>query len=185
MKQFLKLIVLLCVVFTSCDGRYRSKDSLKESISEFKFEQQKEDRITYKPKEYFEIVTDTIIKNTTSIKIKNYSLMNQNVVIKDESINAQKIIDYQRAFASDIEIKKYNKIIFKDVIDVTNFKVKSESFWKNATLQHVWVNEERSTIDEINLELSFIDPRTKIYRLYSMIIYENGNTKIKQLENFS
>ncbi len=185
MKQFIVLLTLLSIVFTSCDGRYKSKDSLKESISEFKIEQQKEDRFTYKPKMYAEVVTDTIISNTVFIKIKNYTLMNTNVIIKDKSINTQKIIEYQRVFASEIEIKMHNRTIFKDVIDANSFRINSEPFWNNATLQHVWVNEERSTINKINLELSFIDPKSKIYRLYNMIVDENGNTKITQLKTIS
>jgi hypothetical protein len=51
-------------------------------------------------------------------------------------------------------------------------------FWDNATLEHVWVNQELSNKDRVNLDVSFVNPKTKSFKIYQLSIERNGNYKI-------
>lgn len=176
MKYYYLFAVLLCVAFSSCDGRKSHKESLEESVSKFKLKDSNLDIITYYPKQYTEVATDTILSNTFQIKIKNYSLMDNNVIITTSSQENRNKIEYHRVFESEIVVFNKSEKILETTINAEIFKQQStiNSFWDNATLEHVWVNQESSNDDTVNLEISFINPKDKARKLYQMSIDKLG-----------
>lgn len=183
MKYILLLFTLSAMVLTSCDGRQSSTESLQQSISEFNQKQTPLELISFYPKEYTEVETDTIMSNNLRVNIKNYSLMNQEVILHKKTIGNNKDIQYHRAFESEIIVYNTNQKIYTTTINAYQFQNKDKSsFWNNATLEHVWVNQETSGLDWVNLEITFIDPQTHAYRVYEMTINQNGkeNTILKE-----
>ena len=182
MKNFLIVIILFCAVLSSCDGRKSPSEALKSSIAEFNKKQLILEVITYYPKEYTEVVTDTIIANDVKIHIKNYSL-NDDGILMASSNTSNKIKKQHRVFTSEIVISTPTKELFSTEISAEQFKsLYSDVFWNNATLQHVWVNQELSTSDDIKLDMSFINPKDNSYKLYRMSIDGNGKQHIDFIE---
>ena len=88
-----------------------------------------------------------------------------------------------RIFESDIVISTPTKEILSTHISAEQFKLyNADAFWNNATLQHVWVNQDLSTSENIKLDISFINPHNNSYKLYRMSIDENGHQKIDFIE---
>lgn len=181
MKNILLVLVIVCVAFMSCDGRKSQSVSLKESVEKFNMKQI--EMINYYPEAYTEVVTDTILSNEVRIHIKNYSLNNEGIFMSEsKSIPALKKKQH-RIFESDIVISTPTKEILSTHISAEQFKLDdADTFWNNATLQHVWVNQDLSTLADIKLDISFINPNNNSYKLYRMSIDENGQQKIDFIE---
>lgn len=177
-------MVVFTTLFVSCDGRQKQHEALSNAISEFNKKQSQLNLIKYSPEEYTEIVTDTIIDNTVKVHIKNYTLMDNNVIIASNK-NPLKM-DYQRSFESEISVYNPYGSVFKTLINASSFSERDQDlFWKNATLQHAWVNQEESNCKNISIMVSFIDPRTEDYRLYQILIDQTGTSHTSLKENYS
>lgn len=184
MKNLFFIIAIVSIVFTSCDGRKSKNVALTQSVMEFNQKESNLELITYYPKEYTEVVTDTILSNQVKVHIRNYSLDNEAILISDES--APKKIKYHRIFESDVLITSPSRELFKTHISAIQFaSTYSDEFWDNATLQHVWLNEELSTPQYIQLEMSFINPRNESYKLYRMSVDHFGQQRIILIEEHS
>ncbi|MEZ4802706.1 MAG: hypothetical protein R2797_08020 [Gelidibacter sp.] len=183
MKNLFFIIAIISVVFVSCDGRKSKRVSLKESIEEFKERQSADEIINYYPNEYVEVVTDTIISNKVKVHIKNFSLQNKGIDMSVNTHETSKNLKQHRVFESEIVISTPFKILFNAHMTAEQFKdISSDKFWDNATLQHVWVNQELSTSQDIKLDISFINPKNNTYKLYRMSIDENGQQRIDFVE---
>ena len=66
---------MIRIYIISCDGRQNKRESLQKSITEFNAKYSQSESITFFPKEYTEIVTDSIVSNRVKVSIKNYSSM--------------------------------------------------------------------------------------------------------------
>lgn len=76
-----------------------------------------------------------------------------------------------------------SKDVFRTHISAKQFKLlDSDLFWNTATLQHVWVNQDLSTVDDIILDMSFINPKNNAYRLYRMSIDLYGQESVNLIE---
>ena len=181
MKKIIYLLVILSIAFVSCDSRKSQNDLLKEAISEYNTKQPKVETISYYPTEYTEVATDTLISNKVNIHIKNYSLIDENILLTKTDNHTK----YHRVFESEISIKTEDKHILSTIINAEKFANIKEHFWNNATLQQVWVNQELSTVEEINIDLSFINPLDKTYKLYRMSVNYNGQQEIHLIEEQS
>jgi len=183
MKYFVIFLIVFNSFLMSCDGRTSKSEFLKSAISEFNKKHQIQNAYaTYTPREYTEIATDTIIENKINIHIKNYSLMDENVIISPGK-NTQKS-KYHRSFESEIVVYSASKIWFKTRLNAKTFADnKLGLFWNNATLQHTWINQDESNEDHISILVSFINPTTKSYRLYQLYIDETGLYKSLLKEN--
>lgn len=182
MRYLITILLIVTSLFMSCDGRTTKNESLKNSVSEFNKKQTPIDVVTYFPKEYTEVVSDTIIENSLSVRIKNYTNMNDNVLISesDSKVKKKKL---HRVFESEIIVFKEDKTVYNTIINTHLFTQKDESlFWANATLEHVWVNQELSSKDKVNLGVSFLDPKTKAFKLYEITVdaFGNQNIQLKQ-----
>lgn len=184
MKNLFFIIAIISIVFMSCDGRKSKNVALKESIKEFRPKESNSELVTYYPKEYTEVVTDTILSNQVKVRIRNYSLNNEAILISDESSPTK--IKYHRVFESDVLITAPSRELFKTHISAIQFaSINPDEFWDNATLQHVWLNEELSTIEDIQLEMSFINPNNESYKLFRMTVDKVGKQQIALIEENS
>jgi hypothetical protein len=167
------------VGFLSCDRRKSPSESLKYSIKEFNEEHSGVAIIKYYPNEYTEVVTDTLISNKVKIHIRNYSLLDKSILMTVD----KKKEKHHRVFESNVVVSTPTKEILKTHISAEVFKSKySEDFWNHATLQHVWVNEELSSPEDIKLDMTFINPSEDSYKLFRMSIYRNGKQKVELIE---
>lgn len=183
MRYLLTLFFLSSIVFLSCDGRQNANQSLKESVWKFNKKQTSIATNTYYPKDYTEIITDTIISRGLKVSIKNYAVMHKNVIISQSSKNKSDITNYHRVFESEISVYNAKKTIFKTTISAEHFKgLDTNTFWDNATFEHAWVNLETSNKNEINLNLAFINPQTESYKIYEMHIDSDGKQRVNLLE---
>ena len=98
MKNIVIIFTLITALFMSCDGRQSQRESLQNALNDFNKNQTPIDVIEYYPKEYTEIVTDTIISNTLEVKIKNYTLMDKQIPLISKSNEAH------RVFESEVEV---------------------------------------------------------------------------------
>ncbi|MCK7591117.1 hypothetical protein M0G43_11075 [Subsaxibacter sp. CAU 1640] len=183
MKKLIFLISIMCVAFYSCDGRKSKSVSLKESIQEFNQKLSESPIIDYYPKEYTEIVTDTIISNKVKVRIKNFSLPYESISMSNSEKSNIKIQKHHRVFESEVIVSTQNKEILSTHISVEKFReLYPDDFWTNVTLQHVWVNQELSSPEMINLDMSFINPKSKAFKVYRMTIDGKGQQQIQLIE---
>lgn len=183
MKNNLIVLIFICLGFVSCDGRKSRSEALKSSIEEFNEKQSDVVIINYYPEEYTEVVTDTLISNYVNVHIKNYSLASESLLISYSDHKIPKIKKQHRVFESEVVVSTPSKEILNTHISAEQFKfIDSDEFWNHATLEHVWVNQELSTSDDIKLDMSFIDPSNDSYKIYRMSINESGQKNIKLIE---
>ena len=141
MKNIVIIFTLITALFMSCDGRQSQRESLQNALNDFNKNQTPIDVIEYYPKEYTEIVTDTIISNTLEVKIKNYTLMDKQIPLISKSNEAH------RVFESEVEVFASSTSVFKTIINAELFATQQDTpFWNHATLEHVWVNQDLSTM---------------------------------------
>lgn len=182
MKNLVLFFTIIAIVFWSCDGRQTKKEALQRAVSEFNLRNFSSEISSYHPETYVEIVTDTIISNNITVRIKNYSLLDEHVLIS----NITKTINYQRVFESEITVSTASKAILSTRISAKKFEmIDTDPFWNNATLQHTWVNQELSSVNDITLDISFINPQNHAYRLYRMSIDSHGQQSLKLIEQHS
>lgn len=183
MKNILFVIASIVIVCSSCDGRQTKKEALERAVSEFNLEANPIEMVTYQPEAYVEIVTDTIISESIKVRIKNYSLLDEQILISSVENASSKKVNYQRVFASEISISSVSKDILNTHISAKHFKIiNPDPFWDNATLQHVWVNQELSTLKDIKLDISFINPKNEAYKLYRMSVDIYGQQTVNLIE---
>ena len=186
MKNSLVLVTLIMIVCMSCNGKQTKKEALERAVSEFNLKNNHLGRVNYHPEAYVEIVTDTIISNSITVRIKNYSLLDEQILISEATNPTSKTLKYQRVFESEINISTASKDILTTHISAKMFKMMdADPFWDHATLQHTWVNQELSIVNDIKLDISFINPKNDAYKLYRMSIDSNGHKTINLIEERS
>src|SRR5688572_2343911 len=100
MKNSLFLLALITIVCLSCDGRQTKKEALERAVSEFNLKNTVSEIVTYHPEAYVEIVTDTIISNGMNVHIKNFSLLDEHILISNTTDATPQEVKYQRVFES-------------------------------------------------------------------------------------
>ncbi|WCO03068.1 hypothetical protein [Psychroserpens ponticola] len=186
MKKSALIILLIAIGFFSCDRRGSAREHLQNSISEFNKKHTDLDLITYYPESYTEVQTDSIISNTFRVSIKNYSRMDAQILMSSETTDKKTKIKYHRIFESEINIALVSKNILSTTINAEDFKNTLQSeFWNNATLEHVWVNQETSNTNEVNLGISFLNPKNKAYKLYELVVTADGKQDLNLIEEHS
>lgn len=186
MKNNLIFVALISIICLSCNGKPTKKEALERAVFEFNQRNSNVEIIAYHPETYTEVVTDTIIANKTKVHIKNYSLLDEHILVSKTTDAVSKKINYQRVFASEIHISIASKDILSTHLSTKQFKtLVADPFWDHATLQHTWVNQELSNITNIVLDISFINPRNQAYKLYRMSVNVDGHQTINLIEEQS
>ncbi|RYH71869.1 hypothetical protein EVU94_14420 [Flavobacteriaceae bacterium 144Ye] len=190
MKYYYLFAVLLCVAFSSCDGRKSHKESLEESVTEFKDSIGPIENIKYFPEEYAETVTDTILSNGYRVKLKTYTDM-ENSVLNEFKVDTIVHKHYYREFIASIYIEKEGVEISNLNID-KDFIIKNDessdfykSFYEDALLYSVWLSEYNSTIsDKIIFIISLCKPESDDCIMYETIIHYDGKVELNELEEY-
>lgn len=178
MKNVYFIIAIISVSFISCDGRLSKNQSLKEDIEEFSNRNSTALKFSIEPEYYVEIITDTIIEDTFRAKIRNYSMMDSNKLLKAKEEN-----HFNRKFESEILLTYENKVIFSQTLSADTFKMNDKSkFWYNASFEHAWVDQELSSARNLVVKFSFIDPETDFFKLYQLVVGKNGKHRFELLE---
>lgn len=186
MKKSILLIVFITIVFYSCNNKESARENLQNSISEFSEKQTNLEVTSYYPESYTEIKTDSIISNTFKVSIKNYSRIDSKIVMSTKKTEKKTTLNYHRVFESEIHISSASKTIFNTTMRAVDFKNNSQSdFWNHATLEHVWVNQENSNSNELNLNISIINTNSKAYKLYELVINTEGQQELYLIEEHS
>lgn len=176
MKHNWYLFILLGLAIMSCDGRKSPNEFLKTAVAEFNKKHPQIETYTFYPKSYTEIKTDTLIGPHFRVIIKNYSLMDKTVEIAKTK---QHQLQLHRVFESEVLVYNNTKTLVNRHLNVEVFKqIDPNPFWENATLEHVWVNQDTSNNHALNLEITFIDPKSKAFRHYLMTINQKGQQQI-------
>ncbi|HLT34607.1 MAG TPA: hypothetical protein VKZ98_12495 [Aquaticitalea sp.] len=186
MKNFFLLLSIVSLVLISCDGRKSKSESLKASVEAFTQKQSTIELINFYPKKYTEVITDTLISNQVNVKIRNFSLPNKTIAISSSDTKNRQQQSLHRVFESEITISTASKTIFERRVSAEEFKTANNyEFWNNATLQHAWVNQELSTADTVQVDITFINPKENTYKLYRMSIGADGQQLISLIEENS
>ena len=187
MKKIVLFIpIILLLVLTSCDRRKSKIDRINDAVSDFNKKEKLIDLKDYHPKNYTETKTDSIISKTFRVSVKNYTVMDQEILIKQTINNLNKTSQFHRVFESDIIVAVENKIIYNKHISAEKFRdFETNDFWNNATLEHVWVNEEYSNTEKLSLGVSIINPKNKAFKLYEILIDKSGNERLTLIEDHS
>lgn len=170
----------------SCDQRNSKNEHLKHAISEFNKKQRSLHINTYYPEHYTEINTDSIISNTFKVSLKHFTSENQNILLKQTREQRNTKQEFHRVFECDLVVSVSDKIILKERISAETFRDNHPStFWNNATLEHVWVNQDLSNKNKLSLGISFINPKTNAFKHYEMHIDNKGNERLILIEDHS
>ncbi|MFT7050239.1 MAG: hypothetical protein ACJAZK_000832 [Psychroserpens sp.] len=187
MKKIVLFIpLILLVILTSCDRRKSKIDCINDAVSNFNKKEKLIDLKYYYPESYTEIKTDSIIYKTFKVSVKNYTLMDHQILIHQSIKNLNKTSQFHRVFASDIVVAVANKIIYSKHISVEKFRdFESTDFWNNATLEHVWVNQEQSDTERLSLGISIVNPKNNAFKLYEILIDRSGNEHLTLIKDHS
>jgi hypothetical protein len=187
MKKSILLIFIMAIAFFSCNKRESARENLQNSISEFSQKHNHLDIVSYYyPEGYTEIQTDSLISNTFKVSIKNYTKPDAKILMGTETEEQKTILNYHRVFESEITIALASKTIFNTTVNAKDFKDFSPSeFWSNATLEHVWVNQETSNSEALYLGISFINPTNNAYKLYELVVNTEGKQNLYLIEEHS
>ncbi|WNH10394.1 hypothetical protein [Thalassobellus suaedae] len=182
MKKLILSILLLSIIFISCDGRGRRYKSNVEVLHESNLLKSFSTQTKFFPNESVEIITDTIFNNGFHVKLKYNALENDFISKTIQSNNDALIHNNYKNFEAIILVLKDEKIISKGIINKTLFQNhETPSFWKNAIMQYVWINYETSTDTHIILNTSFHIPETDIFKDFSISIDTFGNIEISKI----
>lgn len=187
MKKSILLLFIVAIAMFSCN-RYESKrENLQNSISEFSKKHSYLNLVAqYYPEEYTEVQTDSIIANKFKVRIKNFTNMNAQILMSSETDETKTKLNYHRVFESEITIASATKQLFSSTIKAKDFKDNTQpEFWNNATLEHVWVNQETSNSKELFVEISFLNPKNNAYKLYELVVNTEGQQRLKLIEEHS
>ncbi len=178
------LVSILLIIFcSSCDQRTSKKERLETAVSEFNKKLELKTSKAYYPEGFVEIQTDSIISDTFAVSIKNYTNMHSEIgVLKGTSSQNEKNLNY-RKFESDIKVSVNNGLIFERHVSADNFEQNQGlDFWQDATLEHIWVNQDQSTKERLSLNISIINPKLNTFKLFEMRIDKNGKETINLIE---
>jgi len=141
-KYFPLLFLIISVIFSSCDGRDKAYRSTQNDLIENKVLDTFTEPIRYYPKEYTEMVTDTILSNGYIITVKMYSDMDSYITVISE-VNGIKQQTNYRDFSIDVKVVKNGETILIETFNKQHNTV-AETFsidLNSSYLRDSWVAE--------------------------------------------
>ena len=183
MRRFVILLVFVSIgiASVSCDGRDRVYKTNTEILKENKLLDSFSESITYIPRNYTQVETDTILSNGFRIKIETYSDMDQGVLntVTTDAIVHKK---YYREFKSNIIVYKDDKKILSTQIDKSLFSNKFNNLYpsmENLVLSSVRVDQGiQDKKDETKIDINYYNPITDYYFNFKIIVNDSGEYNI-------
>lgn len=187
MRQIAIVLTLISALFLwSCSYSETKKERLNNAISEFNQNINKIDLINYFPETYTEVKTDSIIENTFKVSIKNFSSNESGLNLNNSSDQFSNTRHIHRVFMADINVKVVYRIVYQKRLKAQHFDPYSDpEFWSNATLEHVWIDQWKSNSESLALNVSFLNPLNKTYKIYELRIDSNGNESKRLIQQNS
>ncbi|GAA4808830.1 hypothetical protein [Litoribaculum gwangyangense] len=178
------ILLLLAISIFGCHNNKTKQDTLNESISKFVNSLKPVEIVEFIPKEYTQVISDTILSNGFRVKIKSYTNMEKSVhktIINDNYINQN---NNYRDWISEVKIEKDGKLIWSETINDDFFlknEIQKELFLSKAININVRVDEENSIKkDSITLIAGYFDPFENHAVLFNLEIDVMGNHNLKK-----
>lgn len=186
MNKLFPLLLLISIIFIGCDGRERAKQTNAEVLKEHNLLDSFSKHTEYIPREYTEVVTDTILSNGYKVKVKTYSDMETSIPKRFTKESISHHILY-REFVSEVSVFKDDQLVFNETINDSFLKkyIPNIEGLKESINRGVAINEEKSIeTNTIYLAISNCKPdKTKNCPSYYIIIDEKGHFKIKDTDH--
>lgn len=180
-SKLILLVLLLVLTFASCDGRHRKYKTNTKNLEQNNPLISFNEHTTFLPKQDLKIVTDTIMNNGFQIKINYNTVGRYNVLkVKNEKLNQAFNVHYKN-FEAKLYVLNKGKVINDSIVNKKLFhEFETPQFWNNAIMQHLWVDYQASTEDQLILKTAFNIPNTEIYKDFVLKIDKRGLIKIEQ-----
>ena len=185
-KTVFVLSFVFVLILWSFSYKSTKKERLQIAITEFNEKINSADLINYYPETYTEIKTDSVIGNTFRVKIKNYSSNHEGILVSSSIPNEQKDLDFYRTFKSEINVHVADRIVYSRDFKANDFDPHVDpDFWRNATLEHVWIDQWRSNSNTLAINVSFLNPLENTFKLYEIRIDTEGNASKRLIDQNS
>ncbi|WP_274475532.1 hypothetical protein [Mangrovimonas aestuarii] len=184
MRLLFLLALPLFIFAVSCDGRGRAYLSNKEVLMEHNLLESFSENVSYIPVDYTETITDTILSNGFSVRIKLFTDMENSKLLEytKDTINYK---EFYRETKAEVQVKKDNTILFDRVFNSEVFTEELPSqkeILKVVNLQAVSTEQlESSLTGNISITFSFKRPKENKLWDYRLIIDEQGNHKFEAI----
>ena len=181
--RYLLFCLIMAGLFLNCDGRRGKLQKFRHDSQNLSHYFNPKSSDVYIPSETVEIKTDTIIEKKFYVSIRNYSVEKDPILITSSKPSYSKTYQFHKRFQSEIAVRYENREIYKNQLHLEDFMEKSTAaFWREATFEHVWVNEEASNKDRLSITVSILNPSINTNRLYEMSLLPDGSKHIRLLE---
>ncbi|OIQ28589.1 MAG: hypothetical protein BM564_09355 [Bacteroidetes bacterium MedPE-SWsnd-G2] len=156
-----------------CHPKPTKKQRIDRAIITFSEHQNYMPEIKIIPEQYNEIVTDTILDSSIRVRIKNYSHMNEAIVINKSE---EKLEEQYRIISSDIQVYFNDNKTITATINANHIskEFKTDQFWDNANIQYSWLNQEQSTKDKVALNITLYNPLLDLHKSLTLTIDKQG-----------
>lgn len=181
------LFASLFIVLLSCDGRKHKTDLLKAAITNFNKTSDPIEIVNFVPKNYNQVVQDSILSNGYNVSIKTYTNMKKTItnVITNNAVSNK---THFRCIETDVLVTKNNSIIFNEKIDAnfiaTNLPnlINANNFVGNA----IAINYEATLKhNKLVLTASLYKPKSTNCISFHIIIDENGHFTTENINTYA
>lgn len=168
MKRFIFIITILSLLLFTCEGRKSHHQSLKQSVAQFKKENDLV-KIVYLPEHYQETKVDSTLSNGYTARIKTFTNMQESRLFIDTKDNIL-TKTYYRNIESDVTVKFKNNIVFNSSITnqfIENALKTSRVKLKNYMLDGISINQGKS-LDKnlLSIDIRYSNLNTQKNHLY-------------------
>ncbi len=183
LNKLFALFSVMIFAFASCDGRERKHKSNAEILKENNLLESFSEAITFVPKSYTEIKTDTLFNNGFSVKIKYRSLENSFAYIETKKLKNDSVSKtYYKNFEAQLLVLKDHSIVNQSLINKSFLQeFTGASISNEAVMQYVWIDAENSTAKNLFINTSFCIPNTDDCRDFTLNINDKGVLKIEEI----
>jgi hypothetical protein len=186
MKKLIFLIFIISIVFAHFDGQERKYSNNRDVLQSSNLLESFSKKVKYTPHEPVEIVTDTILSTGFEVKLKYLSLENNFIsnITTDEDLSAKET--HYKDFEAQLKVLIHGELITESLINKGLFQSYANAeFWKQAIMQHVWIDYQNSTNQYVQLNTSFRVLETETYKDFSILINSLGSIEIKEINLLS
>jgi hypothetical protein len=186
MKKLLPfLAVLFLIAFTNCDGKDRASKNNKEKIENSDLSSSFFEHVNYFPKKYVEVITDTILSNGFTVRIKTFSDMENKILItkKTDTITQK---NYYRNWVSELQVSFKSNVLLIKTIDnsfLQNIKTIKETGLSMLQFTNIYVNQNKSLQNILVLDVyAFKANKVKAFTKLEIVIDKKGNYTLQEIE---